>query len=137
MRNILAFYLATATAAAVTPVPAAAQFNSAAEVKPILQMIVPQWVSIREYDGQDLLYFTLLEVYRCGLEQIRYVINDGKPRVWQTEPCEGDAVFSEIGADRLPYATFGLGSLETVRIELIYDDGSVQTERYQRSDIQQ
>ena len=135
MRNFPAFCLGTAMAAA--PLTAQAQFNSAAEVKPILQMIVPQWVSVREFNGQDLLYFTLLEVYRCGLEQIRYVINDGKPRVWQTEPCEGDEVFSEIGEDRLPYAEFELGSVQTVRIELIYDDGTVQSESFDRAAIKQ
>lgn len=135
MRNIPALYLGAAMATA--PLAAHAQFNSAAEVKPILQMIIPQWVSVREFNGQDLLYFTLLEVYRCGLEQIRYVINDGKPRVWQTEPCEGDEVFSEIGEDRLPYAEFELGSVQTVRIELIFDDGTVQTESYERAAIKQ
>lgn len=117
--------------------PAAAQMQSAAEVKPILQMIVPQWVSLREFNGEDILYFTILEVYRCGLDQIRYVINDGKPQVWETPPCEGDTTFAEIPADRLPYATFPLQSVEAVRIELSYDDGTVQTESYGRTDILQ
>ncbi|MCG6903011.1 MAG: hypothetical protein LJE68_10050 [Rhodobacter sp.] len=124
-------------ALAITPLQAGAQFNSAAEVKPILQMITPQWVSLREFDGQDLLYFTLLEVYRCGLEQIRYRINGEKPRVWVTEPCEGDAVFSEIGEDRLPYAVFPLQSVDEVIIELIFDDGTVQTQVYPRKSILQ
>jgi hypothetical protein len=115
--------------------PARAQFDSAAEVKPILQMIKNNWITVREFDGEDLLYFTMLEVYRCGLQQIRYVINDEKPRVWATEPCEGDQTFSEIGADRLPYARFPLGSVQKVRIELTYDDGSVQTESFDRAGI--
>lgn len=135
MRNFPAICLGAAMA--VTPLAAHAQFNSAAEVRPILQMIIPQWVSLREFNGQDLLYFTLLEVYRCGLDQIRYVVNDGKPQIWQTEPCEGDETFAEIGEDRLPYTTFRLGSVEQVRIELTFDDGTVQTESYDRAAILQ
>lgn len=122
---------------ALIGLPAVAQFNSAAEVKPILQMIKPQWVTVRRFDGKDLLYFTILEVYRCGLDQIRYVINDGKPRVWETPPCEGDATFSTIPADRLPYAEFPLNHIETLRIELTYDDGEVQVESYDRADVSQ
>lgn len=129
--------LMTTGCLALTPLSAAAQFNSAAEVKPILQMIVPNWVSVREYNGEDLLYFTLLEVYRCGLTQIRYVVNDGKPRVWDTPPCEGDVTFSEIPEGRLPYVAFPLKSLKKLRIELSYDDGTVQTENYERAAILQ
>ena len=122
---------------AVSPLTAQAQFNSAAEVKPILQMIIPQWVSLREYNGQDLLYFTLLEVYRCGLEQIRYRINGEKPRIWQAEPCEDDVTFKELGEDRLPYAQFPLQSVNEVIIELIYDDGTTQVETFSRDAILQ
>ena len=130
---IMAMLLAALTA----PVPAAAQMSSAAEVKPILQMTRANWIAVREFNGQDLLYFTHLEVFRCGLNQIRYVINQGKPAVWETEPCEGDETFSKIGEDRLPYATFPLGSIESVRIELTYDDGTVQTQSYDRAAIKQ
>ncbi len=117
-------------------IPAAAQMNTAAEVKPILQMTKGNWVAVREFNGQDLLYFTHLEVFRCGLDQIRYVINDGKPDVWETPPCEGDETFSEIPADRLPYAVFPPGSIGQVRIELTYDDGSIQTESFEREAIE-
>ena len=126
-----------ATVMAFAPMTAQAQFNSAAEVKPILQMIIPQWVSLREYDGQDLLYFTLLEVYRCGLEQIRYRINGEKPRIWQADPCEDDVTFKEIDENRLPYAEFPLQSVDEVIIELIYDDGTTQVETFPRASILQ
>jgi hypothetical protein len=116
--------------------PAAAQMDTAAQVKPILQMIKPQWISVREYNGQDLLYFTLLEVYRCGLDQISYAVNGGDPVVWVTPPCAGDETFSEIPADRLPYVAFPLGSVETVRIEVMYDDGTSEVGAYERGDIE-
>jgi hypothetical protein len=119
------------------PFAAKAQFNSSAEVKPILKMIKPQWVSLREFNGQDLLYFTILEVYRCGIEQIRYVINQGKPQVWETPPCPGDETFSDIPADRLPYTGFALGSVQRLRIELTYDDGSIEWAEYNRPDVLQ
>ena len=126
-----------AVAMVVAPLPATAQFNSASEVKPILQMIIPNWIGLREYDGQDLLYFTLPEVYRCGLEQIRYRINEEEPRIWVTEPCEGDETFSEIGEDRLPYVELPFQSVDEVIVELIFDDGTTQTETYSRGSILQ
>ncbi|MEL7115869.1 MAG: hypothetical protein AAGP08_09800 [Pseudomonadota bacterium] len=116
--------------ALLAPVSVQAQFNSSAEVKPILKMIKPQWISVRQFNGEDLVYFTLLEVYRCGIEQIRYVVNQGKPSVWGTPPCEGDETFSEIPEDRLPYASFPLGSIERLRIELTYDDGTIEWAEY-------
>lgn len=119
----------------VLGLPASAQFNTAAEVKPILQMIKPQWISLREYGGQDLLYFTILEVYRCGLNGIFYAVNGGPPVAWVTPPCPGDQTFAEIPEGRLPYVGFPLGSVETVRIELVYDDGTVEMGEYARGDV--
>ena len=42
---------------------------------------------MREYDGQDLLYFTNLLAWRCGLTAIRYRINANEPVEFTMEPC--------------------------------------------------
>lgn len=117
--------------------PLSAQFDSAEQVKPILKVIKPQWVSLREFDGHDLLYFTMLEVYRCGIDQIRVRINDSKPQIYEAAPCEDDATFSEIAEDHLPYITFPLKSVASVRIELTYDDGTSEWGDYSRADVLQ
>lgn len=115
--------------------PASAQFNTAAEVKPILEMTKGNWIAVREFDGQDLLYFTHLEVFRCGIERITFAVNDGQPYLWQTPPCPGDETFSEIPEDRLPYVVYPLGSIQTIRVQLIYDDGTISDEVFERSAV--
>ena len=124
-----------AALALVLALPVQAQMTTTAQVKPILEMTKGNWVAVREYGGQDLLYFTHLEVFRCGLAQIAFAVNGQSPWLWQTPPCPGDETFSEISADRLPYAAFPLGSIETVWIELTYEDGTVQSEAFARGAI--
>ena len=115
----------------------AASFTTAAEVKPILGATKANWVAVREFDGQDLLYFTHLESWRCGLDQIRYFVNQGKPSVWQTEPCYEDTPTPNALKlqDHLPYTVLPLGSIEQVTVEITYDDGTIERETFERASI--
>ena len=124
----------TAVVIATAPVAAPAQSISD-QVKPILAMTEGNWVAVREFDGKDLLYFTHLEVYRCALEQVRYVLNTGKPEVWKQDNCETEQMFSPIDPEWLPYVEYPLNSIQSVKVELTYKDGDVVVPTFERGSI--
>ncbi|GAB1362639.1 hypothetical protein MASR1M32_18750 [Rhodobacter sp.] len=125
--------------AALTGLPALAQdFTTAAEVKPILQATRPQWIAIREFDGKDLIYFTNLLAWRCGVERIAWGINGGAPQtVMPMEPChEGEAAPNALKMETvLPYAEAPLGAITSVSVAVTFDDGSVEVADYDRSAV--
>ncbi len=115
----------------------AEQFTTAAEVRPILEATRSNWVAVREYDGQDLLYFTHLMAWRCGLEAIYYQVNGGEEQIWLGEECHEDdtqpnAILSQ---NLLPFVAFPLKSIETVAVRLVYDDGEESIAAYTRQAI--
>jgi hypothetical protein len=124
---------------ALAAAPAAAQqFTTAAEVRPILDATRANWIGIREYDGRDLIYFTHLLAWRCGLTAVRFSVN-GDPTVyaWPMEPCyEGTAAPNAILSPQvLPYVEMPLGTAQSVSVTLELDDGSVMTGDYARAAV--
>ena len=119
---------------------AAAQgkFLTAAEVKPILTATKGNWIAVREFNGQDLLYFTHLLAWRCGLDGISYAVNgsaDMQP--WPVVPCDEDAANpAAISEDQKIYETFDLRLIETITVKIIYDDGSEDQMEYTRKSVQ-
>ena len=103
----------------------------------ILGATTSNWVAVREYDGQDLIYLTHLLAWRCGLHQISFAVNGGPDQVFPAEPCYLDtAQPNAIKADTvLPYVTAPLGSVQTVTISLLYDDLGTAQETFSRSAI--
>lgn len=128
-----------ASVLALTAAPARAQsFTTAAEVRPILQATKASWVALREYDGNDLLYFTHLESWRCGLSEVRFSVNStAATKVWEMEPChEGEAQPNALKrADHLPYTVLPLGMANTVSVVITYDDGTEDRADYTRQAI--
>jgi hypothetical protein len=119
------------------PALAQAPFMSSAEVKPIMELTKGSWVAVREYDGQDLVYFTHLEAMRCGIQSVRYGINVPEPDTdWVLAECDRSLPNpNEIAADHVIYATLELGSVQTVVVELTFDDGSVLLETFERAAV--
>lgn len=113
-------------------------FTESALAKPVLQAISGQWVTIRPYEGQDLLYFTMVLSYRCAIEQIRFSYNGGPLQVWEHEPCwHGEAQPYALKMDtHLPYAVAPLNSLQQITVDLLFDDGSTLTHSYDRAAIE-
>ena len=117
----------------------AQNFTSAAEVKPILSVTKPQWIAVREYDGKDLLYFTNLLAWRCGVQSVAYGLNGAAPdTALMIEPCyDVEAQPNALKMDQgvLPYIEAALGSVQSVTVLVTYDDGSTDTGDYLRAAV--
>ncbi len=115
------------------------KFLNATEVRPILDATKASWVAVRLYEGQDLLYFTNLLTWRCGFWEIRYGIN-GAPadQVLAMEPCHVDT--AQPGGITDPvgfpiYLTFEPDSVQSVTVEIDYDDGTTDAATFERNGI--
>lgn len=110
------------------------KFTTAVEIKPILGATRSNWIGVREFDGQDLLYVTHLWSWRCGLIELRIGINGAPPEVWPLPTCHEDqpAPNAILEQDGLPYGVFTLGSVQTIDVELTYDDLTTERARFER-----
>ncbi|MCW8841994.1 MAG: hypothetical protein OQK00_01120 [Rhodobacteraceae bacterium] len=113
------------------------KFLTASEVRPILEATRGNWIAVRAYNGQDLLYFRHLLSWRCGLHEIRFSINDGPMQVFAHPPCDAQAPApAAIPDDATIYLSYPLGSVQAVDIELLYDDLEVAEGAFLRKAIQ-
>jgi len=131
MRHLTAVLLLSVLPGAAT----AQAFTTAAEVRPILELTRANWIAIGMQTGQDLLYFTQILSWRCGLSEIRYGLNGAAPeQVFEMEPCYVDT--NQPNAIRaLPYVGYGLGSIESVTVEIVYEDGVTDSAGFARAEI--
>jgi hypothetical protein len=115
----------------------AQSFTTAAEVKPILTATKPSWIAVREYDGRDLVYFTNLLAWRCGVSDITYTVNGGAATPLEMEPCHEDTAQPNalLMETVLPYVTLPLSSVEKVGVTVTFDDGSTEVGDYERKAV--
>lgn len=115
------------------------KFTTAVEIKPILGMTKGNWVAVRLYEGQDLLYFTHLLSWRCGMWEVRYGLN-GAPAdtVFPLEPCYEDTASPNSITDMvnfLPYVTLPPESIDSIYVEIFYDDGTMDFAQFNRNEV--
>lgn len=115
------------------------RFTTAVEVRPILDMTRQNWVAVRQFEGKDLVYFTHLLAWRCGLWEIRYSLN-GDPALQSLpmEPCHEDAAQPNAlteGAAHAPFITLPPDSVQSIRVELVFDDGTTAVADFSRQDV--
>jgi len=103
-------------------VPATAQGLVGMETK-ILDLTKGSWVYFRDYNGRQLVYFTHLEAYRCGISRVSYSLDsDDLDSEWKLQPCDPKRP-NEITTDQ-PYVSLPLGTTQAVSIQLTFKDGS-------------
>ncbi|NNE54224.1 MAG: hypothetical protein HKN30_17695 [Sulfitobacter sp.] len=115
----------------------AGKFLTATEVKPILNATKANWVAVREFNGQDLLYVTHLWSWRCGLAAMAISVNDEPLQNWPLPPCHADSATPNAitETDGQPYLTLRLGSVEKVSIQLVYDDLTMDAATFARNEV--
>ncbi|GGE02326.1 hypothetical protein SAMN05421774_101461 [Gemmobacter megaterium] len=131
-------HLSLVAAGLLAATPAMAQqFTTAAEIRPILEATRASWLALRPWDGKELLYFTHLESWRCGMAEVRFSVNSSAAtRVWDMPPCQtGTAQPNAIPADRLPFAELPPEALQTVTVVVVLADGTELRQDYTRANI--
>jgi hypothetical protein len=94
------------------------------QMKQILNMIQSNWVSFRDFNGKQLIYFTHLESYTCGIKEVRYSINsDDLDKVWELQPCDSKTPMA-ITKDII-YLTMPLGTAKSIAVQVTFTDGTV------------
>lgn len=113
------------------------KFTTATEVRPIMDATRGNWVAVREYNGQDLLYVTHIWGWRCGMKAMAISVNGEPLQNWPLPPCHlkyatPNAVLEEDG---LPYRTLKLGAVETIDVQIVYDDLSMDAATFVRGNV--
>ena len=112
------------------------KFTTAIEIKPIMSATRDNWVAIREYDGRDLVYFTHILSWRCGLAGVRYSINGAPMQDWPLPPCQIDTnAPNAIPSDAKIYEVHPLQSVSSLAVELIYDDLTRENALFDRKKV--
>jgi hypothetical protein len=114
------------------------KFTTAAEVGPILEMTQKNWAAVREYDGQDLVYFSHVFSWRCGLKAAKYSINDEPLKDLEMPDCHMKYQQPNALIDNEALMTFKryeLGSVKSVRVDVLLDNLTVQSVTLLRENI--
>jgi len=97
---------------------------SATQMKQVLNMTKNSWVSFRNYNGKQWLYFTHLESYACGIKKVNYSLNsDAIDKEWKLQPCNPKNPMSI--SKKIIYLTMPLGSAKSVAVQVTFVDGTV------------
>lgn len=93
------------------------------QVKNILDITKTSWVAYRDFNGNQLIYFTHLESWKCGIAEVKYGLNGADlNKVWTLETCNPDNP-NAITKDNI-WLTFPLGSIQNIDVQLTFDDGT-------------
>jgi len=93
------------------------------QMKKILNMTQNSWVSFRDFNGKQLIYFTHLEAYTCGIKEVHYSLNSNDlDKVWELQACESKGI-SGVKKE-LIYLTLPLGTAKSISVQLLFVDGT-------------
>lgn len=112
------------------------RYTTAIEIKPLITATRAGWVAIGSSQAGDLLYFSQLLGFRCGLWDIHYGLNGAPPTIPVVmEECHTDTRSPNAITDPMAfpiYITEPQGSIESVEVQVTFDDGTIDAAVYGR-----
>lgn len=107
----------------ISPNLASAAVMPLEQVKNILDITKTSWVAYRDFNGNQLIYFTHLEGWKCGIAEVKYGLNGADlDKLWMLETCNPNNP-NAITKDNI-WLTFPLGSIQNIDVQLTFDDGT-------------
>lgn len=95
-----------------------------AQIKTIMDATKNSWLAFRVYSGRQLIYFTQIISWHCGLSEIRYSLNGTDLDKRFPVPKCNPHLPNNIGQNDKIYLEFKPNTVKTVAVQLIYDDAS-------------
>lgn len=133
----LALTVLTGAAPAQTTAPPPSDLTSAEGAAFMHQVLKDQMLSFKQDGDNDLIYFTAILGWRCGLRELYYGLNDD-PIVMQfpLEPCYREMrqpnSMPGAGTTYPIHITVPTGSAQKLRLRMIYDDGNTASFEVER-----
>ncbi|MCG8445548.1 MAG: hypothetical protein MI753_07505 [Hyphomicrobiales bacterium] len=113
---------ATGAVLAATLLASAPVSAQTGQERRILEMTRDAWVAFRDFDGHQLIYFTHLEAWTCGIVEVRYSVNsEALDQRWNLQPCNPENP-AAITANR-PFIALPPGTAQSISVQLTYADG--------------
>lgn len=82
-------------------------------------------VSFRNYNGKQLVYFSIILTHHCNLKSFRYKVNNEEEwQDWSLPECNPQLPYNIDPTKDPVYFSERLGSVKNLAIELVYKDGS-------------
>lgn len=94
------------------------------QVKQILDVTRNSWIAFRNFDGRQLIYFTQIISWHCGIAKIRYSLNSGDlDKAFPVPKCN-PLLPNNIGQDDKIHLQEALGTVDTISVQIVFDDQS-------------
>lgn len=121
------FVVAALSGPSLTASKAAAQgaMMAPAQMRAALEATAGQWLAFRNWDGKQLVYFTHLVSWKCGIAEVRYQVNgQGGAEHFPLPACDPQMPFNVDAEKDAIYLTFAAGTVREITVQLTYADGS-------------
>jgi len=94
------------------------------QARNVLDQTMPQWVSLRPFDGKVLIYFTQIVTSAAAVKEVHYGVDRDTPDEVFHVPANANAWPTSIGPD-VPISVSAPAGTRMVSVQIVYKDGSL------------